>query len=402
MRILHLSTTTIGGAGVVASTIAKRSLLDGHEVLLLTLNNRGNKLARQKKRNILQRGISQANTVFSELDTKDKWGQLTSTSRSANLLDDVIVFSPEVIHIHNWFNLLNSTDIKRLIERFPCVFHVHDARLMTGGCHFTLDCTEYLNQCSSCPATNHKKYLVKKSYRKYDNVFTEFSSYGLIFPSRWLQKNFVGSPIYDHADVITSATNPIPLEVVDSLLTKKKESIVCVISQLNAPIKGFDQFLGAIEKLRDHGNEILVQVVGTNATKNQIEKATQLNVKLLGGLSNSETLQVIGDSELLVVPSLSENLPTVILEAQAVGTSVLVTAIKGCLELVEEEKTGFVCDPSADSIFYGINRALDSENRSDIVDFAKLESRRRISEFDSLMYSTYQNVIAHHSSKSRA
>ena len=402
MRILHLSTSTVGGAGVVASTIAESELRSGHNVQMLTLNSSGYSQSFQKDRSFVRTGLSHLNTLFSFYDTEKKWSQLSSTSMSADLLDDIEVFSPEIIHIHNWFNLINLKEMKKLIIKYPCVFHIHDARLMTGGCHFTLDCNNYLDGCRKCPATFNKRYFVKKAYENYGEVFFNSAPYALLFPSRWLQRNFEESPISKNASLITRVSNPIPLSIIDSLVINKSKSIVCVIQELRAPVKGFDLLLGAVELLRSDGNQIIVKVVGCNPTESQAKRASELKVELLGRLTNSETLQVIGNSELLVVPSLSENLPTVILEAQAIGTSVLVTSIEGCLEVVEENKTGFTCEPTAQSIFEGINRALISETRLIMANNAKNESRRAISEFETLLYKMYNDVISIHSSKRQA
>jgi glycosyltransferase involved in cell wall biosynthesis len=163
---------------------------------------------------------------------------------------------------------------------------------------------------------------------------------------------------------------------------------------LNAKVKGFDLFLEAIDLLRNSGSRIHVQVVGANPTKQQLEIVSRLDVKLLGRLSNFETLRIIGKSELLIVPSYSENSPTVILESQALGTSVLATNIAGCLELVEDGKTGFTCEATASSIFAGIEKALNSAIRDEIVLNAKNLAKTRHSSININLYTAYRDVMS--------
>jgi glycosyltransferase involved in cell wall biosynthesis len=55
-----------------------------------------------------------------------------------------------------------------------------------------------------------------------------------------------------------------------------------------------------------------------------------------------EVIRLIASSELLVVPSLIEGLPTVILEAFAAGTTVIASRIGGITELIEDGENGFL------------------------------------------------------------
>ena len=395
MRILHLSTSTIGGAGVVAFRIAEMQKLDGHEAQVLSLNNLASNKVTVIKRSPIRKVIARANTFVSLIDTRTKWGQLTPYSVSAKILPKIEEFKPDIIHIHNWFNLFDSKELKGILREYPCVFHVHDARLMTGGCHYTLDCEAYLNNCIKCPATLTKRNAVSHSNQVYGNIFLNSPPYGLIFPSEWLYKNFDKSKVMKSASMITRIVNPIDMTAINNLEPQNSEGIVCVISDLNAKVKGFDLLLEAIDLLRNNGSRILVQVVGANPTKQQLENASRLNVKLLGRLSNLETLKVIGNSNLLVVPSYSENSPTVILESQAMGTSVLATNIAGCLELVEDGKTGFTCEATANSIFEGIEMALNSTIRNEIVLNAKNLAKTRDASINTNLYKAYWEVISH-------
>ena len=395
MRILHLSTSSIGGAGVVAFRIAQMQNLDGHEAQVLSLNNLAASRVTVIKRSPIRKIVARANTFISLFDTRSKWGQLTSRSVSAKILPKIEEFKPDIIHIHNWFNLFDSKELRVILNEYPCVFHVHDARLMTGGCHYTLDCESYLNNCIKCPATLTKRNAVSHSYQVYGDIFSNSPPYGLIFPSEWLYKSFKKSKVMRSASVITRIVNPIDMSAINNLQSQNGEGIVCVISDLNAKVKGFDLLLEAINLLRNSGSRILVQVVGANPTKQQLENASRLDVKLLGRLSNLETLKVIRNSDLLVVPSYSENSPTVILESQAIGTSVLSTNIAGCLELVENGKTGFTCEATANSIFEGIEFALNSAIRSEIVLNAKYLAKTRDASINTNLSMAYLEVISH-------
>jgi glycosyltransferase involved in cell wall biosynthesis len=394
VRILHLSTSAIGGAGIVACRIAELQNLDGHEAQVLSLNNLSSEQVVVIKRNTIRKVVARANTFVSLLDTRSNWGQLTPHSISAKIVPKIEEFKPDIIHIHNWFNLFDAKELEGILREYPCVFHIHDARLMTGGCHYTLDCEAHLKGCIKCPATLTKRNAVSHSFQVYGNIFFNSPPYGLIFPSEWLHKKFDKSKVRRSASVVTRIVNPIDMIAINNLEPQKRHGIVCVISDLNAKVKGFDLFLEAIDLLRNSGSRIHVQVVGANPTKQQLEIANRLDVKLLGRLSNFETLRIIGKSELLIVPSYSENSPTVILESQALGTSVLATNIAGCLELVEDGETGFICEATASSIFTGIEKALNSANRDEIELNAKNLAKTRHSSININLYTAYRDVMS--------
>jgi glycosyltransferase involved in cell wall biosynthesis len=396
MKILHLSTSTIGGAGVVANHIAQMQIEDGHEALVYTIGKTETPNAVFVKRSLIKQFITRLNTIVSLVQTNPKWGQLTSTSVSAGILRSIEEFSPEVIHIHNWFNLLNFNDIEILLKTYPCVFHIHDSRLMTGGCHYTLDCSNYLNGCIKCSATTLKRKLVTNSYTTFQEIFSKNKTYGLVFPSLWLQRDFETSNISKNATVIRRVRNPVNYKQIKELDLPKKQIISCVISDLNAEVKGFDTLLGAIELLRRDGNGIQVRVVGGNPTKKQVLIAESLNIELLGRLSNRQTLSVISESMLLVVPSFSENSPTVVIEAQALGTCVLVTNIKGCRELVVDGKSGFICEPTIDSLASGINRVFSAKNLAEVATFTKKETTGDLLKLREVITSTYNTIISAH------
>ena len=395
MRILHISTSTIGGAGVVASRIVEIQQKDGHSVRLLTLNPEGYSKAITPKRSIFRRTMARINTVFTLFGTDPKWTQLTSTSLSAKTLLHLERFQPEIVHIHNWFNILSLSDIEKILNKFPCVFHIHDARLMTGGCHFTLDCKLHLDECSNCPATRSKRYLVKKSFISATRLFEHARPYGTIFPSKWLEESFGMSAIRRNSSITINAINPIDLELIQSIEIDKGTAVLCVISDLSARVKGFDLFLEAIEKISDR-KTLNVQVIGGNPTQKQIHKMAILKIHFLGRLSNVETLRKIGNADLLVVPSFSENSPTVIVEAQLLGTTVLGTAIQGNLELISQKHTGFVCAATAESLAEGISLALENPDRAQVEVNAREVALEKVTKIKSNIYEIYREITLKH------
>jgi glycosyltransferase involved in cell wall biosynthesis len=58
-----------------------------------------------------------------------------------------------------------------------------------------------------------------------------------------------------------------------------------------------------------------------------------------------DVLPVLADLDLLVLPSLLDGRPVVVLEALAVGTPVLASHVGGLPDLIQEGETGWLCPP---------------------------------------------------------
>jgi len=139
--------------------------------------------------------------------------------------------------------------------------------------------------------------------------------------------------------------------------------------------KGVLQLPPAIKSLcKQGGFEFLL--IGDGLLRQEVssqlaaEQATG-EVKLIAGLSNHEVSAWLNQARLLVVPSYTEGLPNVILEAMACGTPVLATRVGSISSVVKDGETGFIMeDNNPECIASNIIRALNHPNLNQIVDNA--------------------------------
>ena len=80
-----------------------------------------------------------------------------------------------------------------------------------------------------------------------------------------------------------------------------------------------------------------------------------------GFASRTDLKAHLRQATLLALPSLEENCPMVVLEAMAAGVPVVAARVGGVPDLIEEGKTGILCEPlEADSLRAGIERVLSN------------------------------------------
>jgi glycosyltransferase involved in cell wall biosynthesis len=100
------------------------------------------------------------------------------------------------------------------------------------------------------------------------------------------------------------------------------------------------------------GHKFEVVVVGDGEAREELENliaSLQLSgtVRLLGWLSSADVRREMIGARALVVASLAENLPVVIMEAMALRRAVVATQIAGIPELVIPRETGWLAPASS-------------------------------------------------------
>lgn len=109
--------------------------------------------------------------------------------------------------------------------------------------------------------------------------------------------------------------------------------------------------LRAMRLLEERGLSPSFVVVGDGPKRRQLEaEAGSLNsyVRFLGEVEPQQAVHFIRRSRCLVLPSISEGRPTVVLEAMANDAVVVASDIAGTREMVESDVTGLLFEPGQD------------------------------------------------------
>ncbi len=113
------------------------------------------------------------------------------------------------------------------------------------------------------------------------------------------------------------------------------------------PRKRFDLLIRAFALLVSSHDNVKLLVAGDGPLKKELKAlTTELNimdkVKFLGFIKNNEMLEAYRASAIFVLPSKSEGMPMVVLEAQSLGLPVIIGNFASSDELIEDGRTGFI------------------------------------------------------------
>ncbi len=186
---------------------------------------------------------------------------------------------------------------------------------------------------------------------------------GYLFPSRLLADGAAAAWRLPPAKV-TVIPNPVvppptgPPRLRPLLGLPPKAPLAAVVGRLHDE-KGVDVLLRAWAMLPAGGRPWLA-VIGDGPRRHRLEAlAAGLGlpeVRFLGWVPRAG--ECLGEADALLLPSRSEGLPNVVLEAQAAGVPVAATRVGGVPELVEDGVTGLLVPPEDPAALAAAVRSL--------------------------------------------
>lgn len=180
--------------------------------------------------------------------------------------------------------------------------------------------------------------------------------------------------------------NHISMNAVrDSLKIDYNAYVVGYIGRLSKE-KGVAFLLQAARMIMDKSEGgIIFLIVGDGKEANILKEYVSANkmgdrVTFLG--LRMDTMKIIIGIDVLVLPSLTESMPNSIMEAMLVGKTVIASRVGGVVELVKENKTGFLVPPQDPSAL--AEKIIYLRNEPQIRSMMGEEGKKRIHEFFSL------------------
>ena len=369
MRVLIVSTDDLtGGAGKAAYRLHRALLKFGVQSHMLVQNKvsadstvegrsgfKGRLLSRVRSRldRLLLLGTEQA--FFSP-------GMLPSSSLSSA----VKRIKPDIVNIH-WVNggFCSMAEISRVQQ--PMVVSLHDMWAFTAGCHYAGTCKRYESECNSCPGLKSTPLLDLSSLlfhrkRKYFQRIPNLVINGL---SGWIASAASKSSIHTDRDVVnlpncidTNLYKPLNRnEALKALgLRPGRKYILFGAAGIADERKGYGYLEAALQTLELEAVDAVF--VGQPPERPELP----IPYHIFGEVRDEQRMAALYSvADVVVVPSIQENLSNMIMEAMSCGTPVVAFDIGGNADLIKHLETGYlVRNISPESLAVGISFLLDS------------------------------------------
>ena len=334
--VTHLTFSTNGGAGVVASRLnsALRSAgWDSRLVSALDTDLRSRPLALPK------------HTIAAAIDNyvikAHDWNALISLVRDSVSHHSSKLLKTDLLHLH-WVNGMFPIELLPVKKNTPVVWTLHDKNPFTGACHYAFGCEQFKKNCGECPAVNLPfQPLVKANFEKKLRGVSSWENLVVVSPSKWLASLAAQSPILKNREIHV-IPNPIdPLFFTHESTRQESSSEVTfliIAASLDDPIKNVHLAVETFSAIHREFPMSRLVLVGKGG-----EKFNNLTGVVLSGTKTpSEIGRILDESDFLLVPSLGENSPSVAYEAGARGVTPLVSNSGGLPEVVDRLGSGHV------------------------------------------------------------
>lgn len=275
----------------------------------------------------------------------------------------------DVLHLH-WINK-RFIDLEKLPKNKPIVWTLHDSWPFTGVCHVPYDCRRYEKECGRCPMlhSDNAKDLSNEVWNCKKKAFQHLNLH-IVTPSRWLADCARKSSLLRDCD-IRVIPNCIDTNVFSSgdrnsacellgLDSSKQYILYGAVNALTDPNKGYDYLRDAIQN-QDWPSNLELIVIGADKKLDDIKNIPTHYFGYIGGERLIATYRV---ANVMIVPSLSENLSCAIMESLSCATPVCCFNIGGNGDMVEHQVNGYLAKKKdAEDLGRGILWCL--ENNSD-------------------------------------
>ncbi|MDH5719762.1 MAG: glycosyltransferase family 4 protein [Spirochaetia bacterium] len=258
----------------------------------------------------------------------------------------------DIINLH-WINngFIRLQDLKKI--RKPIVWTLHDMWAFTGGCHYTEHCEKYEKKCYACHilGTKKKRDLSNNRFKVKKKIYDKLNI-TIVTPSRWLADCARKSELLKNKNikVIPNGIDlrkfrPLDTKQAREILDVPKDKKLILFSALYATSdlrKGFQYLFSALKELANKNSyELLVLGAGEPETKKKIRFG--IKTHYLGKLNDDYSLILAYNAaDVLVVPSVQDNLPNTIKEALACGTPCVGFDIGGIPDMIEHKYNGYI------------------------------------------------------------
>ncbi len=277
----------------------------------------------------------------------------------------------DIVHLH-WINnrFIDINELKKIKK--PIVWTLHDSWPFTGICHVPYDCKKYEAHCGACPllGSDTERDYAYEVFEKKIRAYKDLNLH-IVTPSTWLGDCAKRSALFGRFPVMVipncidadvfKPLNKRDLRIKIGLDPDKKYLLFGAVHVMSDANKGFAYLKESMLRLQSKDVELLVY----GDMDDVPEYGLPLPVHTLGFIAKEEQMaQLCNAADVTIVPSLSENLSSTIMESLSCGTPVVAFQIGGNSDMVDHKQNGYLAEErNSEDLARGIKWCL--ENNAD-------------------------------------
>lgn len=258
----------------------------------------------------------------------------------------------------------------------PIVWRLSDMWPFTGGCHYSANCTRYVQMCGECPIlgssrqSDLSRYLMKRKLKYWNSL-----NITIVSPSNWLAECAGKSRLFStkRIEVIPTGIDASKFYPEDKKSSRMALGLpldkrLILFGALNASSderKGFkviDQLVASVNSDKSKLSKYHIIMFGCDSidNSNELDYVTRLPT-----IKDDNILrQLYSAADVIVIPSLEDNLPNVALEALFCRSPILAFDIGGMRDIVEHAKNGWLASPGdVEELLKGLDWILADDLR---------------------------------------
>lgn len=310
----------------------------------------------------------------------------------------------DILHLHWVFgDFVNFKELQKINK--PIVWTIHDCLAFTGICYYTGNCEKYQSECGACPVlqSSSDNDLSTSVFRTKMKRYAKLNLH-IVSPSNWLAEKARESALLGNKPVYV-IPNGIDTEFFKPVEKKqarkalgldpgKRQILFGAIRIEGEKRKGYDE-LKKVLKILDGKieDDVEFMILGADYSGND---HYSFKTNYLGYIGDETKLvNAYSAADVMMFPSLEENLSNMIMEASACGTPTVAFHIGGNCDMITHRASGYLSaenDPQdfADGVLWCL--ANNESNRLGKKARDRVINNFAIEKITSRYWSLYQKI----------
>lgn len=316
--VVHWSSSNVGGAGSAARQLHLMLATKGLSSSFNFISGSIQSLTTSENRlqvSLTTKSVNKLITFTNLRINDDPFFSLLSASPALEAI--VEDGKNSILHLHNFYNLVSSSSLNTIFSDSKwVVITAHDQRLMTGGCHYSMDCVKFQTGCKDCPLVS--RFHTRQVEENFNAVRgPRLKPVHVITPSYWmfkLMKDSLPSPGFQ-IHHIENVLDYRDTQLRTTLFDQERIRLGFAAAQFRSQVKGSD-FITSLQSF-----------IGTH----------KLAIDLYTPKDFHFDMDLFWHSiDVLLVPSRIDNHPNVVTEAHLRGIPVMSSGAGGIHEQLYE------------------------------------------------------------------